>query len=44
MAGKTAEEIHQAMCNVIPIEQLDDRRKWRDEKLGELFKQDSSKH
>ena len=38
MSGKTAEKIHEAMCNIVPVDKLEDRRLWRDTKLGELFK------
>ena len=36
--GRTMNEIHQAMCKLVPVEKLDERRKWRDERLGELSK------
>ena len=38
LQGETAEQIHKAMCNIIPIDKLDERRQWRDDKLAELFK------
>ena len=44
MAGQTAEKIHEAMCNIVPVDKLEDRREWRDSKLGELFKLGHSKH
>eukprot|EP00112_Aurelia_sp_Birch-Aquarium-sp1_P023394 Seg696.1 transcript_id=Seg696.1/GoldUCD/mRNA.D3Y31 product=Lambda-crystallin protein_id=Seg696.1/GoldUCD/D3Y31 len=44
LKGETAEKIHNAMCDVIPVEKLDERRKWRDTKLGELFKLQNSKN
>lgn len=42
MSGKTAEKIHEAMCNIVPVDKLEDRRVWRDKKLGELFKLEQS--
>ena len=42
MSGKTAEKIHEAMCNIVPVDKLEDRRVWRDTKLGELFKLEHS--
>ncbi|XP_065057577.1 lambda-crystallin-like [Rhopilema esculentum] len=44
MAGQTAEKIHEAMCNIVPVDKLEERREWRDSKLGELFKLGHSKH
>eukprot|EP00794_Sanderia_malayensis_P000418 gene419-1054_t len=43
LLGETAEKIHEAMCRIIPLEQLDERRKWRDEKLTELRRLDPSR-
>ncbi len=38
LVGETTEKIHKAMCDIIPVEKLDERRRWRDGKLGELFR------
>jgi len=38
MEGKTAENIHQQLCKKVPVQNLADRRKWRDERLACLAK------
>ncbi|XP_054718525.1 lambda-crystallin-like [Uloborus diversus] len=38
MKGPTAENIHKELCEMVPLQQLNDRRKWRDERLACLAK------
>ena len=35
-SGPTAQKIHDEMCKTMPVEELDERRKLRDERLAAL--------
>ena len=36
LAGKTLDTVEEALCQMIPLDKLGDRRKWRDERLAAL--------
>lgn len=38
MEGKVAEDIHKQLCEKVPVEKVEERRKWRDERLACLAK------
>ena len=38
MGGAAAEQIHKELCEKVPIEKLQERRKWRDARLAALAK------
>ncbi|GFQ90066.1 lambda-crystallin homolog [Trichonephila clavata] len=42
MEGKVAEDIHEQLCEKVPLHSLDVRRKWRDERLACLAKMKKS--